>query len=397
MPPVDIVRQLRWQDVADILILTFVLFRLYGWLRGTVALQVAVGMLTLVAAAFAATEAGLVLTAYVLKAIGAVAVLIAVVIFREEIRRALGKASPLRWWQRRRGQDTAAKRHVYEALAEALFGLARRRVGALVVLPREDAVTDHLTGGTRLDAVLSPQLLEAIFHPSSPLHDGAAVVDGGRVRLAGAFLPLSTSTELPAAFGTRHRAAVGLSEVCDAIGIAVSEERGEITLAVRGQIARAKPTPSALARQLGDLVSTAPRADARAATVPAAEGTAIFRLRRRQRIREALVRVAIFAAVVAAWYAIAGERGTVVSRTVPLELRGVQGGLALESIRPGEVTVQLRGPRRLLVSMKPEDLHASVVVPERPGEARVSVTVLPPPGVEIVRVVPDKVLLRVSR
>src|SRR5262249_13065710 len=150
---------------------------------------------------------------YVLQGIGAASALVAVVIFRDEIRRGLGRASPLRWWRERgrRGKDgQAVPGGAYGPPAQGGFRFARKPVGALVVLPRRDPIDEHLTGGTRFEALISTHLLESIFQTGSPVHDGAAVVDGERVRLCGAFLPLSQQPELPDQFGTRHRAAVGI-------------------------------------------------------------------------------------------------------------------------------------------------------------------------------------------
>src|SRR5690606_11343180 len=126
-------------------------------------------------------------------------------------------------------------------LARAVFALAQRRTGAILVLPRKDIVDGYLTGGIALDALLSTELLEATFHVSSPVHDGAAVFEGGRVRLAGAFLPISTAPDVPDQMGSRHRAALGLTEHCDAVVLVVSEERGRVAIAEHG---RFLPAPS---------------------------------------------------------------------------------------------------------------------------------------------------------
>lgn len=388
----SVLARLRWQDVADIAILTFVLWRLYVWLRGTVALQVAIGMLTLVVASMAARATGLVLTAYVLQGIGAVAVLIAVVIFRDEIRRALGRASPLRWWRERRdgGPAAAVSPGTFGPLAEGAFLLARKRTGALVVIPRRDPVEEHLTGGTPVDGITTPQLLEAIFHPGSPVHDGAAIVEGERLRVAGAFLPLSPRPDLPEAFGTRHRAAVGISEACDAIALVVSEERGEVSLAEGGRIAPVPSSAAALSKRLTELVRETPPPRR-----PATE--AVRRRQRRQAIRDALVGAAILAGVVAAWDTIAGERGSVIVKTVPVELRGAGAELQFEPPRPNQVEVHLRGPRRLLLSLAPEDLRTSIdLAGLRPGQHELVVSASAPAGIEVVRVSPAKVKVKVK-
>jgi uncharacterized protein (TIGR00159 family) len=362
------IAQLRWQDAVDVAVLTLVLYRLYTWLRGTVALQVALGMLTLVAASYAASQAGLVLTAYVLQAVSAVSVLVTVVIFRDEIRRALTRASPLRLLLPRPARPPPDRRD-FTAVAEALFALAGRRLGALVVIARRDPLREHATGGTALDARLSGPLVEALFQKESPLHDGALVIDGDRAARAGTFLPLAR-TELPVPYGTRHSAAVGLTEVTDALVVAVSEERGEISLADHGALTPVADA-STLARRLAQLAGPAP-------TAPAA---------RPPRVRDALVGAVIFVAVVAAWNAVANQRDASLERSVPIELRGVPAGAHYEAVPP-EVTLQLRGPRRLLVGLGKDELHArGDVTPS--GD--LPVHGVAPPGVEVAAVVPARV------
>ena len=375
-------RQVRWQDVVDVAILTTVLYRTYAWLRGTVALQVALGMLTLVAAAYGAHSAGLVLTAYVLQAVGAVSVLVAVVIFREEIRRALGRASPLRWWRERRGPVEPAP-GVLTRLAEALFDLAKERTGALIVLPRHDPVGEHLTGGTQVDGLVSPQLLAALFAKSSPVHDGAAVVAGDRLRVAGAFLPLTTSTELAERYGTRHRAAVGLSERCDALVLAVSEERGEVSLAEAGRIVTLPPSAAVVGRRLQERLREGGPVPARIAG----------RRPRRRAIIDSVVLAVILVGVIAAWNVVANRRGNEEERIVAVALAGVPAGTTLAA-RPSAVKVLLRGPRRLLIGVTEDTLHASVDASAlKTGVSDLPVTATAPAGVEIVEVDPPRVSL----
>jgi uncharacterized protein (TIGR00159 family) len=363
---------LRWQDAVDVALLTLVLFRLYVWLRGTVALQVALGMLTLVLASYAASALGFVLTAYVLQAVGAVAVLVAVVIFREEIRRALTRANPLRWLLRR--TPVPEQRRDFTVLAESLFNLARARLGALVVVPRRDLLAEHVTGGVPLGAALTGPLVEALFQKPSPLHDGAVILDGDRVALAGAFLPLARG-ELPQRFGTRHSAAVGLSEVSDALVVVVSEERGEVSIADGGGLTLVGDA-TALARLLGERSAPAPAARA-------ASGTPL---------KDAAIGAVIFVGVVAAWNVVANRADAVEERAVPVELHGGPRGVSLEPL-PSEVVLRLRGPRRLLVGVVESDLHAWADASAARSQTDVPVSGTAPPGVQVVGVNPTRITL----
>jgi diadenylate cyclase len=377
----DVSRQIRWQDIVDVLVLTIVLFRLTIWLRGTVALQVLAGMLALAAAAFAADQIGLLLTAYVLRALGAVATLVVVVVFRNEIRRGLSQVNPLRLWRDRRAGARVQPPATADVLAQAAVELARQRIGAILVVQCSDPLDEHLTGGVALDALPSTELLEAIFHPTSPIHDGAAVVENGRLARAGCFLPLSTSLSLPEGFGSRHRAAAGLSEVCDAAVVTVSEERGAITLFQEDRLDR-MDTAAELAGRLGGSAARFPSAG---------RGT-----RARARLLDAVALFGILFLVVGAWYAIVGEPGIVVTHTVSIELRGVPGELQADPPVPDRVAIHLRGPRARLDGVQGADLEAWVdLTGAQAGRRRRSVEAAAPAGIEITEIVPPSVAVRI--
>lgn len=373
----------RWQDVVDVVVLTTVLYRLYLWLRGTVAIQVLLGMLVIAAAAFAADQVGLMLTSYVLRGVGAVAALAVVVVFRDEIRRGLGRVNPVRWWRARRGLADGHAPSIARTIADGAFALARERVGALIVLPGTDALDEHLTGGIDIDAVPSPELFEAIFHTSSPIHDGAAVMRGGRIRRAGCFLPVSARADLPDHLGSRHRAALGLSEHADAAVVVVSEERGEVAVVVGGALAAA-PSAEALAERIVALRGS-----------PAAGPVSVRGPAGRHRVRDSVALVLIAALVVGAWYVVVGEPGTVVTRTVSVELRNVPEVLEANPPRPDRVAVHVRGPRTRLDTLGPGDVQAWVdLAGAHAGRTHFRLHASAPAGIEITEIVPPEVLVR---
>lgn len=156
-----------------------------------------------------------------------------VVIFGPELRRgfSLLAGSLVRLGKRSREEKAI------RGIVEACFSMARRRIGALITLERETALDDLIeSGGTKIDAETSPELLQTIFHPGSPLHDGAAIIREGKVAAAGVIMPLTQNPNIPKELGTRHRAAIGVSEETDAVSIIVSEETGRVSLCERGQI-----------------------------------------------------------------------------------------------------------------------------------------------------------------
>src|SRR4029077_12465998 len=187
--PSTIAHSLRWQDAVDVLVLTLLFSRLYAWLKHTVAVQIAFGLFTLVLASWVANHFGLILTSYLLSAVGAVATVVIAIVFQHEIRQGLTRVSALRWLTERRGQHIAGS--MATTIAQAAFSLARRGKGALIVIPRRDSVAEHLTAGTAIEGRLSSALIEAIFTSTSSLHDGAIVVGRNRLSRAGVILPLA--------------------------------------------------------------------------------------------------------------------------------------------------------------------------------------------------------------
>jgi hypothetical protein len=200
------------------------------------------------------------------------------------------------------------------------------------------------------------------------------VVDGDRALRAGAFLPLAQA-ELPRGYGSRHSAAVGLSEVTDALVVAVSEERGEVSIADHGVLTGVADA-STLARRLAQLAGPAPAAPTR----------------RRPVLRDALVGAVIFVAVVAAWNAIANVEEAVVERAVAVELHGVPAGAHWDAV-PAEVTMRLRGPRRLLVGVRPGDVHAWADGAAAGRSAELPVVGLAPAGIDVAAIDPPHVSL----
>jgi diadenylate cyclase len=373
-------RGLRWQDAVDVLVLTVLFSRLYVWLRKTVAVQIAVGLLMLVAASWTASHLGLILTSYLLSAGGAVATVVVVVVFQHEIRQGLSRFSPLHWLAERRGVRVAGD--LTTILAQASFALAARKKGALIVIPRRDSVVEHVTAGTPVDARLSAALIDAIFTSSSPLHDGAVVMLGSRIARAGVVLPLaSEDPEAASGLGTRHRAALGLSEGCDAVVVCVSEERGAVCLACDGALQPIADEP-ALRRALAEL-GVGPRpAVAPRVSVPL-------------RLREAWPHLAIFAGVVVAWAALALDRSHAVGRIVPLEIRGVTDHIAFDPPRFTSVAVELRASRRELEILPPDAVAAYAdLTGTGVGLHVYRIQIHVPAGIDVVSVMPSSIALQ---
>lgn len=250
----DVLQALSWRDAFDILLLAALTCWVLFTIRRARAAQIAAGLLLLGAATLLARRYALVGPGSLLPDLWAFWVLLVVVIFQPELRRALRRVGRSRFLKGVLGARRREQRHVIDDVVEAAYALASKRIGALMVLERATGLGQYAELGVPLDALVSSDLLESLFHPYSPLHDGAVIIQGPRVVSAGVFLPLSRNPKLGRKLGTRHRAALGLSEETDAVVVVVSEESGHISLAVDGQTESAFDE-GALRVRLADLLT----------------------------------------------------------------------------------------------------------------------------------------------
>jgi len=222
---------MRMLDIFDILIVSFIIYRIMLLIRGTRAVQMLVGIALIIILYYLSGKFELQTLPWLLKTfLGSILVVI-VILFQTDIRRALTQMgrSPFH------APGKVGDREVEELIRAATF-MARRRIGALLVIERDNGLRDYLDSGHRLDALLKAELLMAIFLPASPMHDGAVIISKGKIHSAGCLLPLSRNPAINKRYGTRHRAALGLSEETDAVIIVVSEETQEISLVQEGEI-----------------------------------------------------------------------------------------------------------------------------------------------------------------
>ncbi len=227
------------RDTVDILLVTAGIYWLLLLIRGTRAVQILVGLIVLIALSLASELFQLAALGMILERFLDFAVLIIVILFQNDIRRALARVG--------RGffPSFAEERdiQIVEEIVRAAGTLSQRRHGALIVLERETNLSDMIEAGVSVDATLSKELLLSIFQPSSPMHDGAVIIQEGRVSSAGCILPLTVRTDLPEGLGTRHRAAVGITEETDALVIVVSEETSSISVVLGGEMLRGLDAP----------------------------------------------------------------------------------------------------------------------------------------------------------
>jgi len=228
-------RGLSWLDIIDILIVALIIYELLQFIRGTHAVQMALGGLVLVILYWTSRWADLETVNWLLRTFLPYLVFGIIVIFQAEIRKVLahiGKTPLLGAFSARRTNE------VVDEVVLAATTLASRNTGALIVLEREMGLRTFIETGIALDALLTYDLLVNIFSPGTPLHDGAVILQGNRVAAAACFLPLTVNPQLSPALGSRHRAAIGVTEDTDALAIVVSEETGTVSLVAGGEIRR---------------------------------------------------------------------------------------------------------------------------------------------------------------
>ncbi|HEY2986152.1 MAG TPA: diadenylate cyclase CdaA [Candidatus Binatia bacterium] len=230
---IEIFTQLRWQDLLDIAIIAFIVYRLIHMMRGTRAMQMVIGLVVVLLVYVASQMAGLFTLNWVLDNFLGSIILVVIVIFQSDIRRALTQVGTAPLFS---GPDRFERGQALEEITKAVVSMAGKHVGALIVFEREVGLNDYIEVGTPLDARVSGELVESVFVPRSPIHDGALVIRKGRMAAARCFLPLSVDANLSRDLGTRHRAAVGLTEETDAAAVVVSEEQGKISLVVDGKV-----------------------------------------------------------------------------------------------------------------------------------------------------------------
>jgi len=250
----NVAARFGWRDAVDILIVAIVLYEILKLIKGTRAVQMALGAGLLVAMFYVSSWAQLSTVNWFIRNMVGYVVFALIVLFQADIRRALahfGRARFFRSLMRADGGD-----EVVEELAVAASMLSGQRIGAIIAVEREIGLRNFIEAGIPLDATLTYDLIVTIFRPGSPLHDGAVIVQGERVAAAACFLPLTVNPFVSKDYGTRHRAGIGLTEETDAVAIIVSEETGTISLALAGQIERGLSIDELRAR-LRELISAA--------------------------------------------------------------------------------------------------------------------------------------------
>lgn len=238
----------RWfHDTVDIALVYYIFYRALMFIKGTRAFQMLVGIGIIVLVLLASRFMELYTIDWLIKSFWSQIVIALVVLFQPEIRRTLAQVGERKFLK---PLSPVQSSKFIEEIVKAAVSMANKRIGSLIVLERETDLSTIVEMGTDLDAKVTKEILTSIFLPYSPIHDGAAIIRNGRITAAGCFLPLTLSSNLSKTLGTRHRAAVGITEESDAVVIVVSEETGDVSVVIGGQI-----TPQVDAAMLRETLS----------------------------------------------------------------------------------------------------------------------------------------------
>ena len=378
----DFIPAPAWRDLVDILFLTIVVYQLYVWFRESRALRVIIGLVALGVIYSIAKLWGLFLTTWVFQILWQVLLILLLILFQTEIRQVLEKVSPMRYLRSRR---RAFKKIFSKELSQLLFELAADRTGALIVLTRNDNPDEFIHAGQAIMALPDPALIKSIFNRYAPAHDGAVIITQERITQMGCILPLSEDENLPEKYGTRHRAALGLSEVTDAVCMVVSEERSEVATVVEGKIVTWQD-PTALANNLREVVGGP---EMRVSTLKDFfKGAVVDNWR---------TKLSALALVTVAWLVLASQQEADVTITVPVQHLSIPSQLVIGQGSTPTVDLTLSGRRNTIRTLKDQDVQVRVDVNDiNTGRHLVKLSaksIYLPFGVKIDRVAPQKIMV----
>ncbi len=379
---IDLIPTPMWRDIVDILFLTIVAYQLYVWFRESRALRVIIGLVALGGVYSLAKLWDLYLTTWVFQILWQVLLILLLILFQSEIRQVLERVSPMRYLRSRR---RAFKKTFGKELSQTLFEMAADRTGALIVLVRNDNPSEFIHAGQTIMALPDPALIKSIFNRHAPAHDGAIIINQDRITQMGCILPLSENENLPTHYGTRHRAALGLSEVTDTVCLVVSEERSEVATVVGGKIVTWQD-PVALTANLNEVIG-GPQIN-----VPAMrdffKGLLIENWR---------TKLGALALVTIAWFALASQQESELTLAVPVQHTNISDQLIVGQGSTPTVDLTLSGRRNKIRTLKDQDVQVSVDLSNiEAGKHLIRLSaknIFLPFGVKIDRVAPQKILV----
>ncbi|MFC1863795.1 diadenylate cyclase, partial [Thermodesulfobacteriota bacterium] len=373
---------LRWQDIVDIALNSYIIFRIYVLFRKTKAFKLLVGIVVLWLLQRIAVSMGLIITSWAVQGIMAVAAIIIIIVFKDEMLLVLqaNRLGAILWGFPKKISPTDI-----DVIVDSVNDLSKTKTGALIVLPQKDDLEDILQGGIKWQGTLSKEMLLSIFWPKNPVHDGAALVLGSRVEKVGAILPLSSRNDLPSHFGTRHRAALGLVEKSDALVVVVSEETGNIHLA-EGSELRAIKGKEGLKRILRERFEVE-------VVKPG--------LTHKENLWIGIAALVSVLFITGVWFSFSRGVETLITLDVPIQYTNRDPELEVIESSHDAVRVYLGGSGSLIRSIRAEDVQVRLKLDKTlPGENSFYITqdnISLPPGVYLKKIEPSTIQLTLDK
>ncbi len=371
---------IRWQDIIDIGINTYLLFRVYMVLRGTATVRslMAIAMLWLVKKA--AESAGLLLTGWVIEAVTALAALIVIVVFRNEIKRVFQLPRGFLFW----GSPGPVNKPPENLIAKAVFDMARKKCGAILVFQGREDISTAIKNELVIDARISREVLESVFWKLNPLHDGAAIISGSVIKAVRAVLPLTARTDLPSGYGTRHRAGIGITEISDALSVVVSEETGAVTAISYSEINHIE-NEEQLEKKIKEHFGPGHNTPEKA----------------RERLKIAGAAMMSFIFVFTAWFAVTRGKNTLISIQAPIEFINRPAETEIAESNQDTATVQVAGSEILVSSIKDGQIRVQIDLSKvHPGlnifeldDSQITV----PAGIKLKKISPPKMEIMIDK
>jgi len=382
-----ILSNIRLPDILDILFISIVSYQFYIWFWGTKAFKALIGIILLSGVFILAKSWGLFLTTWVFQILWQVFVILLIILFQKEIRQMLERFNPLKTFG---FKHRSTANGWVSAFSNWAFDVAKKRIGALIVFERTDLVFDLVTKGISMECDPQPEILNSIFYKESPLHDGAILISNGKVLKTSCYLPLSAREDLPQEWGTRHRAALGLTEQCDAWVMIVSEERGEVSFAVDNDIRKVNDE-----KELAALLEEA-AFDFKETDTDVKEKIKAWFTRRYK------IKAIVFALVFIMWLLFAGQQNFEKKIDLPLNFRNTPAGLMVSLPVDPKISIICRGLRKDVGLLDENNIITSIdLFSARLGKSFYNITTdnlkLPNDRVHIVNIVPARIELTLGK
>ncbi len=368
-------------DVLDILFISMVSYQLYILFWGTKAFKALIGIVLLSGIFILAKSWGLFLTTWVLQILWQVFVILLIILFQKEIRQMLERFNPLKTFGMKQG--SAADAWIPE-FARWAFDAAEKRIGAIIIFERTDRIFDLITKGIFMECDPQPEILNSIFYKESPVHDGAILIANGKILKVSCYLPLSAREDLPQEYGTRHRAALGLTEQCDALVMVISEERGEISFASDQKFQKVKDQKE-LSTILEDMVLVQKDVDTNI------KGKIKSWFTRRYKIK-----AAVFALVFILWMVLAGQQNFEKNIDLALNFRNLPEKLMVSQPKDPKILITFRGLRKDVSLLNKNNVTTSIdLFSAKPGTTFYSINTgnltLPNDRIDVVNISPARI------